>query len=180
MWVPTSPLVVKPQTKNVADSSQKSRDLLPSASAEKAVLSGLPSSRVSTGWSASAPKGTVPTSEGCSGNRKKTSGIRNAIAAATQITTGCQPWSWAIADKTGMKISVPVEVEAANSPITNPRLVTNQRLTMTADSTLVMQPEPMPETTPQVSTNSQVCVMNRLAVEDRPIMPKAIIMVAGM
>ena len=31
-----------------------------------------------------------------------------------------------------MKTSVPVEVDAANKPITSPRLVTNQRLTMVA------------------------------------------------
>src|SRR5665213_3242348 len=103
-------------------------------------------------------------SDGHSGSRKNTSGISTAIAAPTQITTGCQPWLCAIADRTGMKISVPVEVEAANSPITSPRLVTNQRLTMVADRTLVTQPEPMPGATPQLSTSCQLWVMNRLAV----------------
>src|ERR1700679_27597 len=112
-------------------------------------------------------------SDGHSGKATKTSGINTTIATATQITTGFQPWPSAIADRTGMKTRVPVEVEAANSPITRPRLVTNQRLTMAADSTLVMQPEPMPDTTPQVSTSCQGLVMNRLAVEDRLIIASA-------
>src|SRR5476649_3001290 len=175
MWVPTRPLVVKPQTKKVAASSQKVRDRIPSPSAPNAVFKGLVRSRVSGGWSISAPKGTAPMSDGHSGNSRKTSGISSAIATATQTTTGCQPCPWAIADKRGMKIRVPVEVEAANSPITKPRLVTNQRLTITADRTLVMQPEPMPETTPQVATNCQVWVMNRLAAEDRLIIANAAI-----
>src|SRR3984957_19740210 len=102
-------------------------------------------------------------SDGHSGKAKKTSGIKSTIATATEITTGFQPWPSAIADKAGMKTSVPVEGEAANSPITSPRLVTNQRLTMVAESTLVMQPEPMPDTTPQVSTSSPSLVMNRMA-----------------
>src|SRR5579883_2661482 len=80
----------------------------------------------------------------------------------------------------GMKIKVPVEVEAANSPITKPRLVTNQRLTMVAASTLVMQPEAMPETTPQLSTSCQGAVMNRLAAEEAAIMASAAITVARM
>src|SRR5882757_9582257 len=142
MWVPTSPLVVKPQTKKVSASSQKVRDLNPSPNALNAVFKGLVRSRVSGGWSGSAPKGTAPMSEGHSGNNRKTSGISSAIATATLITTGFQPCPSAIADKRGMKTRVPVEVEAANSPITKPRLVTNQRLTMVAARTLVMQPEP--------------------------------------
>ena len=79
-----------------------------------------------------------------------------------------------------MKINVPVEVEAANSPITSPRLVTNQRLTMVADSTLVMQPDPMPDTTPQVATSCQGWVMNRLARVDSAIMASAATTVARM
>ena len=49
MWVPTSPLVVKPQTKKVPASSQKSRFLMPSPSALNAVFSGFPVLRTSTG-----------------------------------------------------------------------------------------------------------------------------------
>jgi len=45
----------------------------------------------------------------------------------------------AVPERPGKKIKVPVEVDAANRPITNPLLVTNQRLTMVADRTLVMQ-----------------------------------------
>src|SRR3569623_2522581 len=97
------------------------------------------------------------------------------MATATHSTTGSQPPACAIADRTGMKTSVPVEVDAANSPITSPRLVTNQRLTMVADSTLVMQPEPMPDTTPQVSTSCQGAVMNRLATDASPISASAVI-----
>src|SRR4051812_10777662 len=85
-----------------------------------------------------------------------------------------------MADRTGIKTSVPVEVEAANNPITNPRLVTNQRLTIVADRTLVMHPEPMPEKTPQLSTSCQLWVMKRLAVEDSPISASAAITVARM
>src|SRR3569833_682569 len=57
-----------------------------------------------------------------------------SLAAATNSTTGFLPPDCAIADRAGMKTRAPVEVEAANSPITSPRLVTNQRLTIVADS----------------------------------------------
>jgi len=40
--------------------------------------------------------------------------------------------------------------------------VTNQRLTMVADSTPATQPLPMPETTPQLATSSQGWVIARL------------------
>ena len=60
-----------------------------------------------------------------------------------------------MADSAGITINVPVEVEAANNPITRPRLVTNQRLTIVADRTFVTHPLAMPETTPQDTTNCQ-------------------------
>src|SRR6185503_16572274 len=99
------------------------------------------------------------------------------MAMATDSTTGFQPWLSAMADRAGMKTNVPVEVEAANRPMIRPRLVTNQRLTMVAASTLVMQPEPMPEITPQVRINCQGAVMNRLAADEAPIIASATITV---
>src|SRR3954471_8990873 len=100
------------------------------------------------------------------------------MVTATHSTTGFQPPLSAIADRAGMKIKVPVEVEAESSPITKPRLVTNQRLTMVADKTVVMQPEPMPEITPQVRISCQGSAMNRLAADDAAIIASAVITVA--
>ena len=51
---------------------------------------------------------------------------------------------------------------------------------MVADSTLVMQPEPMPDTTPQVSTSCQGWDMKRLAADETLIMASAAITVARM
>ena len=58
-----------------------------------------------------------------------------------------------------MKMSVPVAVLAVRSPMTRPRLVVNQRLTMVAPSTLATAPEPMPESSPQVRNNCHGAVM---------------------
>src|SRR5215813_557090 len=80
-----------------------------------------------------------------------------------------------MADSTGRKIKVPVDVEAASKPITRPRLVTNQRLTIVADKTLATQPEPMPDTTPQDRINCHGAVIERLTMADRLITASAAI-----
>jgi len=58
-----------------------------------------------------------------------------------------------------MKTSVPVAVLAVSKPITTPRCLTNQRLTMVAPSTTVTQPDATPESTPQVVISCQRSVM---------------------
>ncbi|MGY3440198.1 hypothetical protein ACVW17_000199 [Bradyrhizobium sp. USDA 4473] len=58
-----------------------------------------------------------------------------------------------------MKISVPVAVDAVKSPMTRPRLLVNQRLTMVAPSTLATAPEPMPDSSPQLRNNCHGAVM---------------------
>src|ERR1700748_1377656 len=78
-----------------------------------------------------------------------------------------------MAESAGKKISVPVDVEAASNPITRPRLVTNQRLTMVADRTLATQPDPMPDTTPQDRINCHGAVIQRLAMAEALISASA-------
>src|SRR6185295_2323316 len=111
--VPTRPLVVKPQTKNVPANSQKSGVFAPYASPANAVLSGLDLLGTGMGWFASAPKGTSAASAGHSGNRNATKGMSAARPIATVSTTGFQPPDWASAESAGKKISVPVDVLAA-------------------------------------------------------------------
>ena len=160
MWVPTRPLVVKPQTKKVPARSQKSRLSRPSFRPLNAVLSGLALLRHGDGHDRYRAERRLRR------HRRAipaiaTTPAESAVArqTATTITTGFQPpHSW-MADKAGKKINVPVEVEAASNPITSPRWVTNQRLTMVADSTLATQPLPMPEITPHSRINCQGAVI---------------------
>lgn len=58
---------------------------------------------------------------------------------------------------------MPEALDADISPMTRPRLVLNQRLTMIAPSTVATAPEPMPERMPQVSTMCHGCVIHRLS-----------------
>jgi hypothetical protein len=84
-----------------------------------------------------------------------------AVASATAITTERQPCSEIFASA-GRNTRLPVAVLAVRTPITRPRLVTNQRLTMVAASTKATQPLPNPESTPHVATSCHGSVMNRL------------------
>ena len=58
---------------------------------------------------------------------------------------------------------MPVAVLAVSSPMTKPRLVANQRLTMVAPSTIATQPEPRPVSTPQVRMSCHGAVIRALA-----------------
>src|SRR5579883_1693093 len=77
-------------------------------------------------------------------------------------TTQRQPKWVATAASSGRKTSWPVAVLAAKSPMTNPRLLTNQRLAIVALSTCAMQPVPIPTNRPQVRISCQGAVMNEL------------------
>ncbi len=76
-----------------------------------------------------------------------------------------------------MKISVPVAVLAANSPMIRPRLVANQRLTTVAPSTMATQPVPRPDNTPQVTIRCHGSVMKALAAIETDIRMRALIKV---
>jgi acyl-CoA hydrolase len=97
-----------------------------------------------------------------------------AITAATVSTTGRQPPASAMAASAGSSSSVPVAVLAVSRPITKPRLVTNQRLTMVAPSTMATQPEPRPDSTPQDSMNCQGSLMRLLAAVEADINSSAV------
>ena len=55
--------------------------------------------------------------------------------------------------KSGRKISWPVALLAVRMPITVPRFVSNQRLTIVAPATRLMLPAPMPTMPPHSSKN---------------------------
>ena len=78
----------------------------------------------------------------------------------TVIVTGRQPIVEASQASSGRKTSWPLAVLAARMPITSPRLVTNQRLTMVAPSTIAMAPVPTPTSRPHRSTNCQGAVIS--------------------
>jgi hypothetical protein len=112
-------------------------------------------------------------SAGRSGRKTSTNGTMAAITAATVSTTGCQPPASAMAARAGSSSRVPVAVLAVSSPITKPRLVTNQRLTMVAPSTMATQPDPRPDSTPQVSMSCQGWLMRLLAAVEAAISSSA-------
>ena len=68
---------------------------------------------------------------------------------------------------------MPVALEADIRPMTRPRLVLNQRLTMVAPSTLATAPEPMPENTPQVMNRCHGLVINRLSAVEPDMITSA-------
>src|SRR5436305_1551308 len=111
----------------------------------------------------------MPIEAGRSGTSSQTSGIRAAVAIATATTTGCQPPDCASAAIIGRNTSMPEALEADINPMTRPRLVLNQRLTMVAPSTLATAPEPMPENTPQVMNRCQGLVISRLSAVEPDI-----------
>ncbi len=165
-WVPTSPLVVSPQMKNVPKSSQKSPLRLARTSPSIAARNGLARRGGSEAVPGAAPYGVRPISEGRSGRSQATSGIRAATAQATVSTTGRQPPACAIAASPGRKIRVPVAVLAVRSPMNRPRRTANQRFTTVAPSTMATQPLPRPDSTPQVAIRCQGSLIRALkAVE---------------
>ncbi len=111
----------------------------------------------------------MPIEAGRSGTSSQTSGRRQAVATAMAMATGFQPPDWASAASSGRNTSRPVAAEADISPITRPRLVLNQRLTMVAPSTVATAPEPTPENTPQVRSRCHGSVINRLSAVEPDI-----------
>ena len=172
--VPTSPLVVKPQTKKVANRYQNTR--VPAAS--RSVVSVSVEEIAGCGGRPPAPgrrrrSATSPIEDGRSGTSSQTSGSSAAVAIETAIATGFQPPCWASVASSGRKTSRPVAALADISPITSPRLVLNQRLTMVAPSTVATAPEPMPDSTPQVAIRCHGSVISRLSAVEPDIMTSA-------
>ncbi len=153
MCVPTRPLVVSPQTKNVPNSSQN----MGCRTARTNTLSARPAVRAwrgagGGGLSGPSPKRRVPMSAGCSGMTRATSGTSARQTRLTARTTGRHAPSRESQASSGRKISAPVAVLALSRPMTSPCRVANQRLTTAAPSTEATAPLPMPDNTPQVST----------------------------
>ena len=97
-----------------------------------------------------------------SGRRQRSATARSAppassrpLAPATRAAAGRPAGRW--------------RVLAVSRPITRPRLVLNQRLTMVAPSTLATAPEPMPESTPQVTNRCHGSVISRLSAVEPDI-----------
>ena len=167
--MPTSPLVVSPQTKNVPNSSQNTG--LRAARASTVNASPIvPACFMGAGAPPGcSPKRSVPMSPGCSGMTSATIGTSSRQAPLTAITTGRHAPPWLNHARNGRKISAPVAVLALSSPITNPCRVANQRFTTAAPSTDATAPLPMPENTPQLSTYCQGWLIHRLAKVDSAI-----------
>ncbi len=158
-WVPTRPLVVKPQTKKAPNSSQNTRCFAAQTRVSTAVLKALLEVGGAAATSMVAPKGRWPASDGRSGISSRMTGIRIAAAPAMVMATTRQPKPSVAQAISGMKIREPVAVLAVSTPIARPRWVSNHRLTMVAARTIATQPEPIPDSTPQVAIRCQGWVM---------------------
>ncbi len=84
------PLVDAPQMKNVAVSSQKSRERTPSPSAASATRAGL-APPPAAGSTRSPPNGGMPRSAGRSRRNRATMGIATAAAPAITSVAARQP-----------------------------------------------------------------------------------------
>jgi len=154
--VPTSPLVVAPQTKKLPASSQKSGLPALSRSTRSALASGCWREGTKAGMSGGAPYGSRPRSEGRSRTSSATSGKSSASTEATSSVTVRQPCVSTICASSGRKSIWPVAVLAVSTPITVPRRETNQRLTTVAPSTIAVVPVPSPTRIPQLTTSCQL------------------------
>ncbi len=175
-WVPTSPLVDRPQTKKLANSSQKIGRFIPRPSTAKALRNGLTAGRTCTS-SSSEPRARRPTATGRSGTRKKITGRTSRLIPATYNEAFRQPTASIRTARTGRNTSWPVETLAAISPMAKPRWLLNQRDTMVAPSTLATVPVAMPFSTPQlriICQGSRTCVVR---VTDTAISARAARMV---
>jgi len=65
----------------------------------------------------------------------------------------------------GRKTSCPVALAAVSTPMTRPRLVTNQRPATVAASTLAIAPVPRPTTPPHSTTSCHGAVMTTVSAE---------------
>ena len=157
-WVPIRPFVLSPQTKKLPNRSQKSPDRLQRAEdgdRPRDRVAGGARVGIAPGRAVSAqPDGLRPLRQ-----EKQDEGHSSATAAATVIVTARQPIVEASQARSGRKTSWPLAVLAARMPITSPRLVTNQRLTMVAPSTIAMAPTPTPTSRPHSSTSCQGAVI---------------------
>ena len=66
-----------------------------------------------------------------------------------------QPYVLASCESPGKKINCPVAEAAVRTPVTKPRLATNQRFATVAAKTSAIEPVPTPTITPQVAINCQ-------------------------
>ena len=89
-WVPTSPLVDSPQTKNVPNNSQNVRVPADSRNVANAVRTALPVA-ARTGSSCVAPNGAIPRSAGWSRPNNTISNPANAQAVAGGTSAQRQP-----------------------------------------------------------------------------------------
>ena len=169
--VATSPLVEKPHTAKVVNSSQKSTDFAPLARPAMAMTNGLPDrGGNATIWS--EPNGAIPTEAGLSGSISSTTGIRHRITPATTSGTMCQVCDTTRLASSGRKTNWPEALPAVSNPTTSPRRCTNQRLAMAVARPTIPAPDPSPTSTPQVRYNCQISVMN--ALDPAPMTNRAI------
>ena len=160
-WVCTRPLVDRPQTKNVPNSSQKMRVREASARAATDRRATLPASaRRGGAMTAVSPYGAMPSSPGWSRTISSTSTRQAPQAATAGMTAIRQPACWASQAAAGRNSNCPVAVLAASRPSTRPRRAVNQRLATVAPSTMAVMPVAKPTIRPQVSQSCQISVMN--------------------
>ena len=148
--VATNPLVEKPQTAKLVNSSQKSTDFVPRTRPPMAMRNGL-TALGTVGGSTSAPYGPSPTLPGLSASISSTRGISRTNTAATAHGTLCQPKCCARLARNGRKMSWPLALLAVSNPTTRPRLATNQRFATAVARPTMPAPEPTPTSTPQVA-----------------------------
>src|SRR5690349_13674400 len=143
--VPTSPLVLAPQTKNVPARIQNTRERLAIANAESAATKGFSAGAVETAEvalapsrptgptdasapaatpaapaAAPAPIGRNPLSSGRSRIQMNTIGVRHTAAAAIVITAALHPDASTILASSGRNTSCPVAALAVSIPNASP------------------------------------------------------------
>src|SRR6476659_933879 len=96
---------------------------------------------------------------------RSTSGTTLSAAAATINDAQRQPCQVVTSATIGRKISCPVALAAVNTPVTKPRLVSNQRVATVATKPIEIEPVPTPTSTPHNSTSCQLAVIVTLSAE---------------
>jgi hypothetical protein len=161
-WVPTSPLVVAPQIAKPPASNQKGWVRAAPRRPSTAMRAALPV-RAGGVTISSPPYGGMPRSAGKSRSRKSTRGTTARAAPATTSAAVRQPWLCASQATRGRKMSWPVALPAVSTPVTSPRLRTNQRPATVATKASAIEPVPSPTRTPQSSTSCQLAVMKTVS-----------------
>src|SRR5579862_7584761 len=148
--VPISPLVLAPQIKNVPARTQNARvrDAILSAASGAIAVGGGASST-----SAVCPYGSSPTSAGRLRMNSQTSTKTRPAAAATIDAAARQPDDSTTVASGVRKINCPVAFAADSVPMTSPRRASNQRVAITAASTIAVTPVAVPTTTPHNRKN---------------------------